>query len=84
MAETTYLIYRDNGMRLVYAGDDAEVSATICAELASGSVGHFSGYQFVGRQRYELRCFFDSEPAVGFFAARNKRDLFDFSWHPCG
>ncbi len=78
----TYLVYGENGMRLVYGGDDAAAFAQACAELSARSAGHISGYQFVGRERFELRAFFDPEPSEAFIAARFKRDLFDFAWHP--
>jgi hypothetical protein len=78
----TYLVYADNGMRLVYAGDDAQANGRACDELASSSAGHIYGFQFVGRQRYELRAFFDEVPSDAFLAARFKRDLFDFTWTP--
>lgn len=83
MAERSYLAYGDNGMRLVYAGDDLEAWETACAELAHHAAGHISGYQFVGRQRYDLRAYFDSEPPAAFLSARKKGELFDFGWHPC-
>ncbi len=81
-AGRTYLVYGDNGMRLVYAGDDPAALRRACDELALTAAGHVYGYQFVGRERYELRAFFDEVPSEAFLAVRFKRDLFDFAWNP--
>ncbi len=78
----TYLVYDDNGMRLVYAGDDLAARDRVCAELSARSSGYVSGYQFVGRERFELRAFFKPAPSDAFLAVRFKRDLFDFAWNP--
>ncbi len=83
-AARTYLVYDDNGLRLVYAGDDLDVCERVCTELAARSAGYVSGYQFVGRERIELRAFFEPAPSEAFLAVRLKRDLFDFAWHSSG
>ncbi|MHB8574860.1 MAG: hypothetical protein ACYDCQ_05955 [Dehalococcoidia bacterium] len=80
----TYLVYGDNGMRLVYEGDDPAGCEAACRTLAATAAGYVSGYQFVGSQRFELRCYFDSVPAAAFVALRTRRDLFDFGWHADG
>lgn len=77
----SYLVYGENGMRLLYAGDDAEAWAMACAGLDARSAGYVSGYQFVGRMRYDLRCYFDYTPSERFLAQRARRDLFDFAWY---
>jgi hypothetical protein len=75
-----FLVYAENGMRLVYAGEDEQAFSESCARLSATSVGVISGYQFVGRQRYELRAYFDYEPSQAFLASRSRGQLFDFSW----
>ena len=80
MVAKSYLVYGENGMRLLYAGDDAEAWAAACAGLDASSAGYVAGYQFVGRQRFDLRCYFDRPPSERFLALRARRDLFDFAW----
>src|SRR5947209_7664732 len=80
--ERIYLVYADNGMKLVYAGDDRSACEQVCSSLARTAAGHVSGFQFVGRQRYELRAYFDAAPPDSFLATRLKGELFDFAWHP--
>jgi len=75
-----YLVYGENGATLLYAGDDAEACSAVCSRLAREAAGHVKGYQFVGKQRYEVLAYFDAVPAESFLAARRKRDLFDFGW----
>jgi hypothetical protein len=79
-----YLVYGDNGMRLAYAGEDAGACEEVCARLAAGAAGLVSGFQFVGRQRYELRAYFDRPPGTDFIMRRSRGQLFDFSWHALG
>lgn len=76
-----FLVYGDNGMRLAYAGEDARACEAACARLAAEAAGVVTGFQFVGRQRYELRAYFDSEPPPEFVARRSRGQLFDFAWH---
>ncbi|HEY7295553.1 MAG TPA: hypothetical protein VH916_10950 [Dehalococcoidia bacterium] len=77
-----YLVYGENGARLFYAGEDGAAREAVCSELEARSAGYVSGYQFVGRQRYELRCYLDAPPSDRFLALRARRELFDFGWHP--
>lgn len=79
-----YLVYGDDGMRLVYAGEDRAACDAACAQLAAGAAGLVTGFQFVGRQRYELRAFFDRQPTSDFMLRRSRGQLFDFAWHPLG
>ncbi|HZU76833.1 MAG TPA: hypothetical protein VFA70_08725 [Dehalococcoidia bacterium] len=81
-AQRAYLVYADNGARLVYSGADPHECEEVCRQLAARSAGHVSGYQFVGRQRFDVRAYFDQEPSALFMALRKRRDLFDFAWHP--
>src|SRR5207248_2564925 len=75
-----YLVYGENGARLLYEGADEAVHRAICEALAAHSAGYVAGYQFVGRQRYEVRCYLDAPPSPQFIALRTRRDLFDFGW----
>ena len=77
-----YLVYGENGMRLIYAGDDPDACEAACARLAAGAAGMVTGFQFVGRQRYELRAYFDRQPEPEFIVRRSRGQLFDFAWHP--
>jgi len=83
-AGSIYLVYGENGARLLYTGDDAAAQQAVCERLAAQSAGYVAGYQFVGRQRYELRCYLDAPPSERFMALRSRRELFDFGWHPTG
>lgn len=77
-----YLVYGENGARLLYSGEDAEAQRAACDRVAAHAAGYVSGYQFVGRQRYEIRCYLDAPPSERFMALRTRRELFDFGWHP--
>lgn len=79
-----YLVYGENGARLLYSGQDGEAQRAVCAQVAAHAAGFVAGYQFVGRQRYELRCYLDAPPSERFMALRSRRELFDFGWHPIG
>jgi len=81
-AGSIYLVYGENGARLLYSGEDVEAQRAVCERLAVQAAGYVAGYQFVGRQRYELRCYLDTPPSERFMALRSRRELFDFGWHP--
>jgi hypothetical protein len=78
---TLYLVYADDGMRLVYSGEDSPALHAACDGLAPGAAGYLSGYQFVGRRRVVLRAYFAAPPSAAFIAGRDRRDLFDLDWH---
>lgn len=79
--DTLYLVYGDGGARLAYSGGGVDEARRACDELAASTAGYLSGYQFVGRQRVEVRAFFPEPPSERFIAARSRGELFDFGWH---
>lgn len=79
-----YLLYTENGARLAYSGEDVTEARRICAELAAGSAGYLGGYQFVGKQRIEIRAFFAQPPSERFVQTRSRGELFDFGWRQTG
>ena len=76
-----YLVYADNGARLIYSGEEIDEARRVCADLARENAGYLGGYQFVGRQRVEVRAFFAETPPERFVQTRSKGELFDFGWH---
>ena len=80
---TVYLLYADDGARLVYAGTDAGACERHCRELAVTHAGALRGTRAVGRaQQWDVRAFFHAPPPPDFIAQRRHFYRFRLDWEP--
>ena len=81
-ATLLYLLYADDGARLVYAGTDADEFERRSRELAAGHAGALTGRRRAGRgEQWLVRAYFRTPPTREFIAQR-RRFPHDLTWEP--
>lgn len=79
---TLFLVYAEDGARLVYAGDDPTAYERCCAALASEYAGSLLGRRRVGPEQWVVRAFFREEPSSTFIARRRESFPYGLTWEP--
>ncbi len=79
---TLFLVYAEDGARLVYAGDDPAEYERRCAALAAGYAGSLVGRRRVGPEQWVVRAFFREQPAATFIARRRENFPYGLTWEP--
>jgi hypothetical protein len=79
---TLFLVYAEDGARLVYAGDDPAEYERRCAALAAGYAGSLVGRRRVGPEQWVVRTFFREPPTPAFIARRRESFPYGLTWEP--
>lgn len=77
-----FLLYADDGARLVYAGHDRDQYERHCRALTEHHAGSLTGRRPVGKEQWLVRSYFVAEPPASFIASRRGYYQFKLTWEP--
>jgi len=79
---TLFLVYAEDGARLVYAGDDPAEYERRGAGRAASDAGARGGRGRVGREQGVVRPVFREPPTPAFIARRRESFPYGLTWEP--